>query len=477
MSSSVSRTFQRDLLITLMANLLSKPAWLIADNLIQNQIGHKAYGLIGALLGLGQWATAIADWGLYALVTREMARSPDQYSSLSATTLTLKLWLSLIAFGLFTGLGWLIGYRQAPAFVWLLLLLLYQISLSYLQFFRAYFQGTQSFRIDALFSALEKALLLFFLAVFWQSLTAQGYVGLLLLSGMLSAGIAGVWVRLRYGPFSWQERFEPLWTTFRQMTPFALMGYVSAINERINQILLERWIGAYENGLYWGAYRWLSAAMMYLWIVMPLFFARFARLGRQKSPELWRTFVWGHLVAALPLIGIAGVFLAEPRLFLFLFSRSTPTELSTMSAILQTMALPLTLNGLFIIYSTYLTAVGYEWIALKLMLIAVAANVLTCVVVLPLWAGVGAAIALGVSYAVYGLGYVWAFRKVAPIPVPLSVLFRLGMLALFYEGSLLALSHLPLPTSVRLPLIPIFFVLCAWITQIYPLWRYAYRHR
>lgn len=473
----MSRTFQRDLLITLIANLLSKPAWLLADNLIQNQIGHEAYGLIGALLGLGQWATAIADWGLYALVTREMARVPDQYSTLSATTLTLKLWLSLAAFGLFTGLGWLIGYRQAPAFVWLLLLLLYQISLSYLQFFRAYFQGTQSFRIDALFSALEKGILLLLLGLFWQSLTADRYVGFLLLSGILSAGMAGVWVRLRYGPFSWQPRLAPLWAAFRQMTPFALMGYVSAINERINQILLERWIGAYENGLYWGAYRWLSAAMMYLWIVMPLFFARFARLGRQKSPELWRTFVWGHLVAALPLIGIAGVFLAEPRLFLFLFSRSTPAELATMSAILQTMALPLTLNGLFIIYSTYLTAVGYEWIALRLMLLAVVANILTCAFLLPIWAGVGAAIALGVSYAVYGVGYVWAFHKVAPIPVPFSVLLRLAVLALTYEGGMLALSYLSLSTGIRLTLAPVLFALCAWISQIYPLWRYAHRHR
>jgi O-antigen/teichoic acid export membrane protein len=473
----VSRTFQRDLLITLIANLLSKPAWLLADNLIQNQIGHEAYGLIGALLGLGQWATAIADWGLYALVTREMARLPDQYSTLSATTLTLKLGLSLTAFVLFTGLGWLIGYQQAPAFVWLLLLLLYQISLSYLQFFRAYFQGTQSFRIDAFFSALEKGILLLFLVLFWEGLTADRYVGLLVLSGVLSASTAGVWVRLRYGPVSWQPRLTLLWEAFRQMTPFALMGYVSAINERINQILLERWIGAYENGLYWGAYRWLSAAMMYLWIVMPLFFARFAHLGREKSPELWRTFVWGHLVAALPLIGIAGVFLAEPRLFLFLFSRSTPEELATMSATLQTMALPLTLNGLFIIYSTYLTAVGYEWIALRLMLLAVTANILTCAFLLPLWAEVGAAIALGISYAVYGVGYVWAFHKVAPIPVPLSVLFRLAALALIYEGGMLAFSYLPVPTSVRLVLAPVFLALCAWITQIYPLWRYAHRHR
>lgn len=466
-----------DVALVLLANLVSKPLWLIADALVQNRIGHDSYGLIGALLGLGQWATAIADWGLYALVTREMARSPEAYPATGSTTLSLKVLLTLLAGTAFIGLGWLLGYRQ-KAFLWLVALISYQLALSYLQFFRAFFQGHQRFRIDALLSALEKGILLLLLMGSWSFLTGDLYVGLLLSAGTLSAGIAGGWVWRKYGLPRWQRSPQALWKAFRQMTPFALMGYATALNERLNQIVLERWMGAYENGLYWGAYRWFSAAMMYLWIVLPVFFARFALLGRQRSVELWQTFTWGHLLAALPLIGVAGVFIGEPQLLLLFFSQSTLSEIQTMSHILQVLAVPLTLNALFNIYSTYLTAVGYEWAAFWLMVGASLLNGIACVVFIPLLGGIGAALSLGVGYLFYSMGFVGLFRRYAPIPVPFGITTRLigfaGMhgLTMFFMQKGLSLPQ-GITALISLPI----FVFWAWVLGIFHLWRRASRPR
>ncbi|MCX7606749.1 MAG: lipopolysaccharide biosynthesis protein [Bacteroidia bacterium] len=470
-------TLRRDLGVTLLANIISKPIWLFTDNLVQNRIGHEAYGLIGALLGFGQWATALADWGLYALVTREMARDLGRYPVIGATTLTLKFWLTLLVGILFLLLGWLLGYRGAQ-FLWLAALLLYQLSLSYLQFFRAFFQGAQRFRVDALFSAGEKAFLVLLLVGSWSFLTGDLYVGLLLMAGLFTASVAGFWVFRSYGWPRWESNFRPLWEVFRYMTPFALLGYATALNDRLNQILLERWIGAYENGLYWGAYRWFSAAMMYLWIVMPLFFARFARLGRQRTPELWRTFIRGHLISSLPLIGVTGLFVGEPKLFLVLFSHSTLWEIESMSSILEALALPLVCNALFTIYATYLTAVGYEWAAFKLMMGASVVNGVSCLWLLPALKGVGAALGLGVSYLFYGVGFVFLLGRVAPFPVPVKLLFRLGMLAIGYVGSL-ALLRLggTLPVGgVALCALPC-LVVWVFLTGVWKYWRYAVRSR
>ncbi len=469
--------FRRDVAITLIANLLSKPAWLLTDNLVQNRIGHEAYGLIGAMLGLGQAAIAIADWGLYALVTREMAARIENYPLLSSTTSTLKLLLSLFAGLAFLGIGWAIGYRGYQL-LWLAALLSYQLSLSALQFFRAFFQGAQQFRIDALFSAIEKVLLMLLVAMLWAWLTAELYVGLLLAAGSVSALLAGIWVWRKYGLPRWERNRHHLSQALRTTTPFALLATVSAINERINQILLERWVGAYENGLYWGAYRWFSAAMMYLWIVMPLFFARFAQLGRQRSPELWRTLVWGQLVASAPLIFVAGLFVAEPTLFLFLFSHSDPGEITHMSHILQVLALPLLLNSLSVIYNTYLTATGYEWAALRWMFGATVVNALACVALLPTLGGIGAALALGLSYAFFSGGYVWLFRQVAPIPLPGKLLGKLAFLGLGYGSSLLLFRQGgPWPIGVGVIAAVVFFLGWLWILKIPHLWRYASRTR
>ncbi len=470
------RDLRQGLVAALIANLLSKPVWLLTDTFVQDRIGHQAYGLIGALLGLGQWASALADWGLYALVTREMARSRSLYPHLSQHTLSLKLILTLLSAGGFLLLGYLLGYR-GHSFSWLGLLVGYQLSLSYLQYFRSFFQGDQRFQIDALLSALEKGLVLFLLFLLWDRLAGDLYVWILFTAGAVSAALAGVWVIRRYGLPTLQVDWAALWATFRRMTPFALMGYATTFNERINQILLERWIGSYENGLYWGAYRWFSAAMMYLWIVMPVFFARFALLGRQRTIQLWRTLLWGQLVASWPLIAVAGTFLALPEVFLLFFSHSSPAEKLHMQAILQVLAIPLILNGLSIIYSTYLTAVGYEWAAFGLMVAASLVNGLSSGVLLPLYKGVGAALSLGLSYAAYGVGFILLLERVGPVPVPWTLLGRLAGFAVSYGLSAWGLNHLELQLSYKALLLV--GILAGWsgLWKIPQLWRRASRLR
>lgn len=469
------KPFQRDVFIVLLANLLSKPVWLIVDNLAQNRIGHEAYGLVGALLGLGQWASALADWGLYALVTREMARDTQAYAAVGRTTLALKSLLTMGSFVLFVGLGWSIGYRD-KALLWLIIILLYQLALSYLQYFRAFFQGAQRFRIDAIFSAAEKAVVLVLLAIAWNALTGDLYVGILLSAGLLTAGAAGISVWKFYGFPMGRSQLRELWRAFRQMTPFALMGYATAINERLNQVLLERWISAHENGLYWGAYRWFSAAMMYLWIVLPLFFARFAQLGRRRSPELWKTFLWGQVISGLPILAVAGIFIGAPRVFLLLFTKSTEAELIQMSHTLQMLAFPLALNGLTAIYSTYLTAVGYEWQAFWLMVGASGINFVACKFLLPPFGAVGAALALGLSYLFYGAGFVWIFHRVASVPSTLPTLGRITVLATLYGAGMAFMSrHVAIP--LLLGIAPILFIIAAWVSGIIRVWKYAVRHR
>lgn len=466
---------KKDLGIVLLANLFSKPLWLIGDNLVQNRIGHADYGLIGALLALGQWATALADWGLYALVTREMARSTDNYTTVNRTTLPLKLILTAVAGTLFIGVGWGIGYR-GKAFLWLIALITYQLMLSYLQYFRAYFQGAQRFRIDAIFSAAEKLVALLLLAGTWSMLNGDLYVGILLAAGVTTAGVAGGSVWRQYGRFSLDSKPAALWHAFRQMTPFALMGYATALNERLNQILLERWVGAYENGLYWGAYRWFSAAMMYLWIVLPIFFARFAKLGRQKSPEVALTFQWGHLVSSLPVIAVAGIFAGAPEIFLWLFTRSSPAEIAKMSAVLQALAIPLALNALTAIYSNYLTAVGYEWSAFWLMVGASGINFLLCALLLKPLGAIGAAFTLGGSYLFYGIGFVWVFRKVSTLQHTEDLLFRLALLATLYLTVLYVLGRYVGVFWRVAGAIPL-FIGFAWVLGILRAWYYAHRHR
>lgn len=432
-------SFRRDIIIVLLTNLISKPLWLIADNLVQNQVGHTTYGLIGALLAMGQWAWMLSDWGLYALVVREVARDQSTCSSVGSAAFTLKLSLSVAAVLLFAGLGWGLGYR-AQSFLWLLAAIGYQVGLGYIQFFRSFFQGDQRFRVEAILSALDKALILIGLLLLWRILSGSIYLATLMTGSLLAALTAGIWVQRRYG--SLRLCFSPseLRWAFLQSTSFALMIQVAGFNEKINQVLLERIVGAHENGLYWGAYRWYSAAMVYSWTVLPLFFARFARLRSQNAPELPSTFITGVLLNSLPLIGVAGLFIATPELFTLFFSHSTPQEVERIQTVLQILGVGLAGNAIFEVFSTYITATGHEKAVLRLMIGALSMSAVLGSVGVIFLQERGAAWTLVASYFFCGLGYVWIFHRLGDMKVPFSLLAKLWLFFLTYSGALWKIS-------------------------------------
>jgi O-antigen/teichoic acid export membrane protein len=439
-----------DIALTLLSHLITKPLWLITDNLIQDRLGHDTYGLISALGSLASWANVVADWSFSYHITRQVAQAPHLTVTIASQSLFPKVLLSFTAWGLFLFVGYLWGYRETSLW-WLGGLLVYHVCLAGIQYFRSFFQGHQRFRTDALLGNAEKAILILLLMAFWGQLSGGLYIGLLAAGGVGGLILVGIWAVRQLGPFEWRFQLTELRSLGVQLTPYALLVLVSGFNERLNQVLIERLSSAYENGLYTGAYRWFSAATMYLWIVLPIFYARFALVGYRPTAQLWRTFLMGQLTAALPLLGITLVMLVEPRLFLIFFQHSSENELQAMATNLQILSVAATLNALFNIYSTHLTANGREGIALSIMLMASVLNVAVCMGLIPIFGAQGGAYGLLASYVFFSVGYYVVFMRWVGLPRPVGGLpWRLLGLWLGLGGGLLAIrSYAPdLPLGV-----------------------------
>jgi hypothetical protein len=99
------KSLRSDLVLTVFSHLLTKPVWLIADNLIQDRLGHETYGLIGALHSYATWANVIADWSLSYHIARQIAQASHLIRPIAAQTLLPKLFLSLFTAGLFLLMG------------------------------------------------------------------------------------------------------------------------------------------------------------------------------------------------------------------------------------------------------------------------------------------------------------------------------------------------------------------------------------
>jgi len=408
-----------DLVLTILSHLITKPIWLITDNLIQDRLGHESYGLIGALHSFATWANVIADWSLSYHITRQVAQPSRSVRTIFAETLLPKTVLSLLSLGFFLGLGHIVGYGR-ESFWWLFGLLIYQIMLAFIQYFRSFFQGAQLFRIDALLGNAEKGVIIVLLLALWPYISGSFYIGVLVAGSLIALLAVAIWAWKQFGPRRLHGQSKALLPLFRDLTPYAVLVLVSGLNERLNQVLIERLAGPYENGLYLGAYRWFSASMMYLWVVLPIFYARFAVLGYRPTPLLWRTFLMGHLSAAIPLMAVTLVMFVEPRLFLILFRHSTQAELDRMAQNLQVLALAGTLNALFNIHGTHITANGQEKASLGIMLLATVANIAACWLWIPRYGAMGGSLALLLSYVTFSLGHYLLFQRWVGLPKPVG---------------------------------------------------------
>ncbi|MGQ9863606.1 MAG: lipopolysaccharide biosynthesis protein [Bacteroidia bacterium] len=421
------RRLSGDILWLIGANLLSKPLWIIAENVVQNQLGHEVYGLVAAVMVFAQLGSVLMEWGLYAQAVRQTAMSSTGWYRGGYTLLRLRMILGWLYLGVISVLGWVWGYR-GETWLWLALWGGYFWLLSLLQLLRSVVQGRQDFRADAFFSASEKLFALIGITLFWKVLSPQMYLQTLFTAALVSVLAVVGWVRRRYGPIA--RNPSSVASLLREAAPFALLIWFTGLNERMHGVLLERWVGSYENGLYAAAYRWVTAGMMYLWIVLPVFFARFAAIGKNDfEKKLAQEMRYAQLIVAVPMIALGGYFIAWPEVFLSFFTRSTAQEQLVMARTLQILAGCLILNGIFNVYSTYLTAVGYEKKVMYVLVGLFMGQGILSFWVIPTWGAWGAAGLLLVAYAVLSVAYAYLYKTWAPAPLDKKLLVRLGLWA------------------------------------------------
>lgn len=430
-------------------NLLTKPLWLLVEQDAQNALGHADYGTFQALMSLAFILRVVGEAGLDRFAARQVAAHQRQYAAVQGGAFQVKLLLNFAYLLLLLGVGYALGYRG----IWLGFLALaggWHALLNFLDQLRAAYQAHQRFKLDGLASVLDKTLLML---VLWGLLYAEA----LTLSGLAWASIAtigftvlvfGAGARRLFGPLQWRWSVKRWGYLLRRGAPFAAMMILYSANERLYQPLVERLAGGHEAGLFYAAFRWVIALQMYLWTVLPVFYARFAALKRAPLPQRQALFNAGQVIVAVPIVWVVGVLLFDaPRLF-FQFETSTPTELATMSQNLQFLACALLLNGVFNIYSTYLTATGQERPVNRLLVGSVLIGGLIAAVGVPQYGGLAAALGYGLAFLWLSIGYVRLVNRQREIRVPVRVLLGLLLATLTYGASYWGLQQLGLPWGV-----------------------------
>jgi hypothetical protein len=225
------RLFFKSLSWLVVLNLLIKPLWIFGiDRQVQNIVGHEVYGTYFALLNLCYVLLFIADAGLSNMLSQKLAAS----ESLNVRQLlNIKLLLLFCYAAACLLVAFLTGITE-----WRILfhLVVIQGLTSLFLFLRALLTARQHFKADALFSVVDKSILLLLCALslygWLRPMTIQLFLQLQTLSTFLA--LAGILALLFYrkeitaGPFIHIKTLA-VWTA-----PFVLIILLMSAHNRLD---------------------------------------------------------------------------------------------------------------------------------------------------------------------------------------------------------------------------------------------------
>jgi O-antigen/teichoic acid export membrane protein len=418
------KRFFGNISFVVLLNLLVKPGWVLVEGLVQNQLGHATFGLIGALSALTLVVAALSDLGLTPYAVQRVAAEPSFMAETFPTLLPLRGALNFVALAAMLVVGWVLGYRGAE----LVLLAAVGAALllaQYGQFLRGTLQAHQKFNTDAVLSVVEKFLLLgAVLLLIPFGLTMPRYVGARLgAAAFTTVLLYGLMTRF-FGRVRYRWQGPVARNALRASLPFALMTLLYGMNERIDMVMLERLASPTEAGYYAGAYRWVDAVMMYAWTVLPLFFAKFASVPRDAAAQR-QLLMFGQRVLTLPLLFVVAFVLFRGEVMFWQLSDSSPAEVARMAWCLKILFVNVLVHAFFAIYSTLLTSTTHERAVSWLVALSITLNIGLNLVFLPRYGAVAAAVDTLVCAVAVSVGYLVLVTRRTEVGVPFRLLARL----------------------------------------------------
>jgi O-antigen/teichoic acid export membrane protein len=429
---------------------------LAARMLTEAEFGAFAYALSVSLL-----VATVPSWGFDALVVQRGSRDLEQLPSLFARALVAKAVMGLPSFIL---VGILVGTARPTreAVVALALVLAATFLDAFSDASRAVATAVQ--RLGGVSSALtmQRFLVAAFAAVFLFSggrLVAASLAYFLGAVGGLVGSVVAV-RRLGVRPAFRGVRPRHLWELGRHSWALGTATVIGMMLFRIDAVMLQAWQGDEAVAVYSVAYRLLETVLFLAWSVSNASFpamsaevdtARIRESLEQVSAILAAAYVAFAVVALIEAPGVLGLLFGETYA-----EQSTP--------VLRWLSVAPLVWGVYYLCQFGLLARDRQGRLLVAVALATALNLVLNAVLIPDYAGVGAAIATTVSYAVGAAAMLAMLRSVTGLPAvgrtlvePLSA------------GAVMAATMvlLPGPTVVVVPVgavvyLAVWFVLARW---------------
>ncbi len=441
----MKRTFLSNLAFLILLNILIKPFWIFGiDRTVQNMLGAEVYGSYFVLFNFSFLFSMLLDFGISNFNKRAVARHENLLINFLPNIFLAK-WILAAGYMLITfALAMVLGFGHYSLYL-LAFLALNQILISFIAYFRSNISAMHFFKLDAILSVLDKVLMiiLFSWLIWFQhnSITfkIEYFVWGQSAAYLLTAIIASATVLLKTGLISikWNQRIVKL--VLKHSFPFALLGLLMTIYNRIDAIMIERMLGikgAREAGIYAASYRILDAVNMIGFSFATILLPMFSRMMRKKEPVQTLVNLAFRSIWIIALCCSAFCFFYAREIISMLYAEASPYWSSIFSYLMLSF---MSISSMYI-FGTLLAASGKLKEMNYLAVGGVLANVLLNAILIIRWNALGATWATLITQSLVAIAQVLLCYRFFKFSHFKKLMFRilyfsLSVLLVFYAST------------------------------------------
>lgn len=402
------------------STILTKITWLTCGQMTSHILAFLFYAVLARVFGeseIGKYAFAFAlasffgfgiQLGLRPLVTREVAKNPKHAPKYLGNLVVMQTALCIAAGVLLHLLSILMDYSYELYSI-LVMAFLSTALKAVGQSFAACLEAIEAMEKSALLELTERVtiLVLGFMLIF-ADVKIQTVMIAHVTGAVAYSVLAIYWTRKHFGEISFEIDAALIKTTLLAALPFLGASALNVMYARVDVLMLHHLIGSTETGAYAVAFRCIEtsliAALMAGLAIYPSL-SRFSEEGLEKRNELF--------VSALKWLGILGVAGAA---MLITVGDSVLTlimgqKFSLSGELIRYMSVVFLIGCVKVPYWRLLFATNHEYVQLRLQGLAVTANVLLNILLIPRYGALGAVWASIISEVILVSLFHWYCTK------------------------------------------------------------------
>lgn len=453
-----ARRVARNTIILLASKFISKPLYLIYIFLIARALGVEDFGRYSFAITFAGFFVILADFGLKTPVQRAIARDRDLTSLYLINALWIKVVLTLVAIAVFYGTVVISGYGSlygAILYVALAIVVIDSGSQMLYQVFRAH----EVMHYEAVVNVLRLAFMLILtLLVIEMGYGLMTILLVMLLSITLALSFNSVIYSKKCSTGGGRCDWKVARNFLKMAVVFGLGSGLYTLYSKIDIVMLERMAGQRSVGLYAAAYTLLEnleiICVVYIAAFMPHLFRT---LTVSKERALHQS---GRSIGYLLLIGLptaTGLSMLSGDVIELLYGADFAPSAAALAVLIWAVPVKYT----FMVLSALLIALDKEKTGLYTGTLGVCVNILLNMLLIPLYAHLGAAIATLITETlilVFQCYFVHRYAGVIPLPV--------GSIKLVASNVILAICIWPIRDWGLLPVAPIAILAYAFLLYI-----------